>query len=233
MLTRREAILGTAASFAAASQPSTKVNFHVPPGACDCHTQIFGDPQRFPMFPARTYTPEPASVAEIRALRKSLHIDRVVIVQPSSYGIDKSSTLDAMKQLGKRARAIAVIDETISAAALDELNRAGVLGIRIILATTGQNDPAVARRRFQAALEWVRGRGWHIQIFTQLAVIVAIRDVVAASPVPVVFDHFGGAQADLGVNQPGFDALVELLRSGKAYVKITAPYRSSKLKDYS
>ena len=59
--------------------------------------------------------------------------------------------------------------------------------------------------------------------------ISAIKDLVAASPVPVVFDHFGGAQAELGVEQPGFADLLELVRSGKAYVKISGAYRASKL----
>jgi len=47
--------------------------------------------------------------------------------------------------------------------------------------------------------------------------------------VPVVFDHFGGAQAALGVEQPGFNDLVELVAAGKAYVKISGAYRASKL----
>ena len=64
--------------------------------------------------------------------------------------------------------------------------------------------------------------------YTNLAMISGIKDAVAASPVPVVFDHFGGAQAALGTQQPGFADLVELVRSGKAYVKISAAYRSSK-----
>jgi len=59
--------------------------------------------------------------------------------------------------------------------------------------------------------------------------ISAIKDLVATSPVPVVFDHFGGAQAELGVDQPGFADLVELVRTGKAYVKISGAYRASKL----
>lgn len=46
---------------------------------------------------------------------------------------------------------------------------------------------------------------------------------------PVVFDHFGGAQAELGVEQPGFAELVELVQSGRAYVKISAAYRASRL----
>jgi predicted TIM-barrel fold metal-dependent hydrolase len=70
-------------------------------------------------------------------------------------------------------------------------------------------------------------RGWHIQIYTNLAVISAIKEVVLTSPVPVVFDHFGGAQAALGPSQPGFSDLLDLLRSGKAYVKISGAYRAS------
>jgi predicted TIM-barrel fold metal-dependent hydrolase len=59
--------------------------------------------------------------------------------------------------------------------------------------------------------------------------ITAIKDLVMTSPVPVVFDHFGGAQAALGVEQPGFADLVDLVKSGKAYVKISGGYRASKL----
>jgi predicted TIM-barrel fold metal-dependent hydrolase len=67
---------------------------------------------------------------------------------------------------------------------------------------------------------------WHVQLNTNLAIIAALKDLVAA-PVPVVFDHFGGAKAALGLQQPGFADLVELVRSGKAYVKISAAYRVS------
>jgi len=43
-----------------------------------------------------------------------------------------------------------------------------------------------------------------------------------------VFDHFGGARAELGLDQPGFADLLELVKSGKAYVKISGAYRASK-----
>ena len=71
-------------------------------------------------------------------------------------------------------------------------------------------------------------RDWHIEIYTRLSVIEAIKDQVITSPVPISFDHFGGAQGPLGVKQPGFDTLLGLVKSGKSYVKISAPYRSSK-----
>lgn len=244
MITRRKVLLGSMAAGAAAilpseflmskaSQPSTPVNFAVPSGACDCHTHIFGDPQRFPWYAGRTYTPESASVAEMRALHRALHMDRVVIVNPSVYGTDNSCTLDAMKQFGPRARGIAVIDDKYSAGQLDGMDHAGVRGIRLNFENFGQTNPEVARKAFQSAVERVAGRKWHIQIYTRLGVIESLHKEIMAAPVPVVFDHFGGAKASLGTAQAGFDTMIDLVRSGKTYVKISGAYRSSdKTPDY-
>jgi predicted TIM-barrel fold metal-dependent hydrolase len=216
-------------AFAKASQPSTPVNFDVPAGACDCHTHIHADPEKFSFFAGRVYTPELASPEEMTALHKALHIERVVIVTPSVYGTDNSATLFGMKARGETARGVAVIDERTPENDLDAMNRAGIRGIRLNLATGGVNDPGVGRQRFLAAVERVKARGWHIQLYTGLAMITAIKDLVAASPVPVVFDHFGGALAELGTDQPGFSDLLELVKSGNAYVKISGAYRASKL----
>ena len=214
---------------ATAAQPSTPVNFDVPAGACDCHTHIHGDPEKFPFFAGRTYTPELASPEEMTALHKALHIDRVVIVTPSIYGPDNSATLFGMKARGATARGVAVIDGKTPDSELDDMNQAGIRGIRLNLATGGVNDPAVGRSRFQAAVKRVKTRNCHIQLFTGLTMISAIKDLVASSPVPIIFDHFGGARGALGPEQPGFADLTELVRSGKAYVKISGAYRASKL----
>ncbi len=214
---------------AKASQPATPVNFEIPAGACDCHTHIHGDPEKFPFFAGRVYTPEPASPEEMSALHKALHIERVVIVTPSVYGTDNSATRFGMKARGPTARGVAVIDDKTPESDLDAMQQDGFRGIRLNLATGGVNDPSVGRPRFSAAVERVKARGWHVQLFTSLSMISAIKDLVAASPVPVVFDHFGGAQAALGVEQPGFADLLELVKSGKAHVKISGAYRASKL----
>jgi predicted TIM-barrel fold metal-dependent hydrolase len=163
------------------------------------------------------------------ALHRALHIERVVIVTPSVYGTDNSATLEGIKARGKTARGIAVIDEKTSESDLDAMGKAGIRGIRLNLVNSGQNDPEMGRRRFRAAVERMQRRGWHIQMFTTLAVISGIKDLVRESPIPVVFDHFAGAQAARGVDQPGFVDVLELVRSGKAYVKISAAYRASSM----
>lgn len=234
-MTRRDLLARAAAAastcrvvFAKASQPVVPVNFAVPGGACDCHTHIVGDLAKFPLSPARTYTPETAEPAEMSALHRTLHVERVVIVTPSIYGTDNSATLYGIKARGATARGIAVIDEKISDRELDALDAAGFRGIRINLATAGQNDADAARRRFQAAVQRMKPRGWHIQMYVSLPIVSAIKDLVEASSVPVVFDHFGGAQAALGVDQPGFADLLALVRGGQAYVKVSGAYRASK-----
>jgi len=233
MLTRREVLKGGLAAgvagvfgrhrtaYAVATQPRTAVSFEVPSGGCDCHVHVFGDPKQYPFFAGRTYTPETASVDELRRLLSALRLDRVVIVQPSVYGTDNSCTVDGLRQLGARARGVAVIDDKTSDADLDAMGKAGIRGIRLNLATSGITDPAAARQRFDAAVARAKGRGWHIQINTQPSIIEALSAPLLASPVPLVIDHFGGAVAARGVQQPGFGALVNLVKAGKAYVKIS------------
>lgn len=237
MLTRRETLVAAMAagavmrsrpSHARAAQPATPVNFDVPAGACDCHTHIHA-PEKFPFYEKRVYTPEPASPEEMTALHRALHIQRVVIVTPSVYGTDNSATLYGMQARGSDARGVAVIDDKTSEGELDKLQAAGFRGIRLNLATAGTNDPSVGRQRFQNAVDRTKSRNWHVQMYTNLAVISAIKDLVMASPVPAVFDHFGGMRAETGLEQPGWSDFVQLIRSGKAYVKISGAYRSSRL----
>jgi predicted TIM-barrel fold metal-dependent hydrolase len=205
------------------------VDFPMPAGACDCHVHVIGDPKRFPMDAGRVYTPPPAPVDRLLHMHNELNLRRVVLVQPSFYGFDNSALLDAMKQLGRRARGVAVVDEQATDATLKAMGNAGVRGLRINLETADEFDPAVAAKKLAIAIAQCRPRHWHIQLYTRPSVIAALADILAKSPVPLVFDHFAGAQAADGLSQPGFDAVLALVHSGKAYVKISAPYRASKM----
>jgi predicted TIM-barrel fold metal-dependent hydrolase len=221
--------------FAAAAQPRTKVSFTVPPGACDTHVHIFGDPQRYPFFAGRSYTPEVATVPEVEKMLAALHMDRVVVVHPSVYGTDNRCTLDALRQLGSRARGVAVIDEKTPDADLDQMAKVGVRGIRLNLTQAGVSDPGAILPPFRAAVQRAKARNWFVQLNTSLAVIDALSKDLHASSVPLVIDHFGGARAALGVTQPGFSTLVDLVKSGAAYIKVSAAADqvSTKAPDYS
>ena len=234
MLSRRKVLLGGAmAGFsgvlrgagvaeAAASQPQTRVNFEVPPGATDCAVHVFGDLKRHPYWEGRTYTPEPATVAELQQFLKALRVDRVVVVQASTYGTDNSCVVDSIRELGSGARGVATIDEKTTDAALDAMHRGGIRGIRLSLGNQGATDPAGVRQRLKRAAERMKNRaGWSMLISGSQATFELVRDELAAVTTPIVIDHFGEPRVADGVRQPGFVTVLDLLKSGRAYVKLS------------
>lgn len=233
MLSRRDVLVGglvagvsgifsrNGVAQAAAPQPRTKVNFEVPPGATDCAVHVF-DPMRFSYRDGRSYTPEPATVAELRQFLQGLHLDRVVVVQATPYGTDNSCVIASVRELGNRARGVATIDEKTPEASLDEMHRAGVRGIRLNLGALGTTEPAAARQRLKVAVDRLKTRkNWSLQITALPATFEALREELQSVPVPLVVDHFGEVRAAEGVEQPGFETIVNLVKSGKAYVKIS------------
>jgi predicted TIM-barrel fold metal-dependent hydrolase len=189
-----------------------------PPGACDCHVHIFGPAKRFPFAANRAYTPPDASVKELLGLQKRLGFERVVVVHPSPYGTDNSCTLDALTRLAGRARAVAVIDNGISRKELLEMQKLGVRGVRVNLQTAGVDDPDAARARLQEAAARVAPLGWHVQTFTNLALLRKVRP--EDLPAPLVIDHFG-----LPRDRQDCAYLVYLLKAKNVYVKLSAPHR--------
>jgi predicted TIM-barrel fold metal-dependent hydrolase len=185
-------------------------------GVCDCHTHVFGPAARYPFSPDRAYTPPSASLEQLVSLHDSLGIERVVIVQPSPYGTDNACTLDAVRRLGRCARAVVVVDDQSD---LESMHRAGARGIRVNLYTGGVNDPSVALRSLRDASAKAEKFGWHVQVFTSIAMIEKLESAIQEFPVPLVVDHFGLPQSQ------DIAPLLRLVRRGKAYVKLSAPHR--------
>ncbi|MGP4018465.1 amidohydrolase family protein [Saccharopolyspora sp. 5N708] len=196
----------------------------VPAGACDCHVHVF-DPE-FPFAADRTYTPGEASGAQLDELHWRLGVSRAVLVQSSPYGTDNSCLLRQLRERGDRARAVVVFDPAAEPP-LREWDAAGVRGARVNLATFAVDEPEAALGPLRATAAAIADLGWHLQVFTGLPVVAALADELARLPVPVVLDHFALARAAAGPEQPGFAELVDLLRSGAAFVKLSAPHRIS------
>src|SRR5262249_37419731 len=103
----------------------------VPEHSCDCHMHFYDG--RFPPAPSAMLRPPDARVDYYRALQKKLGTTRNVIVQPSTYGTDNRCTLAALREIGGTARAVAVVDTSVTDQELKRLNDLGVRGIRFNL----------------------------------------------------------------------------------------------------
>ena len=201
----------------AAAQPRTDVTFTVPGGACDTHTHMFGDPQRYPYAPTTRYRHGPSTPEDLQAMLSALRVDRVVLVQPSAYGTDNSCMLDGVGKIGSAARAVVAIDEETTDRKLDEMDRRGARGIRIGLGASAED----ARNALQAAENRLKGRGWHVCCAPRLLMLAEIEDQLMAMSVPVLLDHWVRASAAGGVSQPNFEVILRLLRGGHVYVKLS------------
>jgi predicted TIM-barrel fold metal-dependent hydrolase len=205
----------------------------LPDGVCDTHVHVFGTPDEFPYTPDRPYTPSPASVEDLRALHRALGMRRAVLVQPSPYGTDNSCLLRALARLEGDARGVAVVDPSVPERSLWEMADAGVRGVRVNIKSYGDGDPGAARELLRATAARVAPLDWHLQIYAGLDMLLSVRDDLRRLPVPVVVDHFAMARAEEGTAQKGFDELLGLLSRDEVYVKLSAPYRISRLPDYT
>lgn len=195
---------------------------------CDSHIHVVGDPAISPQVADRTYTAGEASLDSLLSVANPQDVTRFVIVQPSFYGTDNTVTLEAVAALGGNGRGVAVIDPaTITAAELSALEAGGIAGLRINLySTLAERRGGSMRESFGAAAAVAQRSGWHVEVIATADVLARAADLFAASPVPVVIDHYGVH----GGVAPGSDtgqALLGLLRRPHVWMKLSAPYRCS------
>lgn len=195
-----------------------RASVDVPAGACDCHVHVYDS--RFPAVPGARLTPPDASVADYRQLQRRTGTQRVVFVTPSTYGTDNGAMREALAAFGDQARGVAVIDERISAAELQALHDIGVRGIRMNLSLGVTHSPdqleTLARR--------VAPLGWHLQLLAPPDVLAALESRLMQLPVPVVFDHLARIAPSQAGTHPAHRAVLRLLDSGRAWVKLSGAY---------
>jgi predicted TIM-barrel fold metal-dependent hydrolase len=191
-------------------------------GICDTHFHVFGPYERFPLPASPSYAPVEAPPAAYREMADSLGIALMVVVQGGCYGTDNAAMLDAVRSFGPyRARGIALIDDDTTTADLHCLHAGGVRGIRLNAISDSRIDAAAIANRARTAAEM----GWHVQFHARPEQIVAHAALLQSLPVDVVIDHCGRIDPRLGQDQPAMRAMLDLLASGRGWVKLIS-YRS-------
>jgi predicted TIM-barrel fold metal-dependent hydrolase len=150
---------------------------------------------------------------------------RAVIVQPSVYGFDNRCLLDALRALGGAARGVAVLPETVTDIELQQLDAAGVRGVRLNVESASERDPQALQRRLGVWAQRLAPLGWHVQIYAALDVIASVAGFMQGLAVPVVLDHFAMIGTDTPLNDSRVRSVLALVREGAVHVKLSAPYR--------
>jgi predicted TIM-barrel fold metal-dependent hydrolase len=199
----------------------------LPKGSIDTHVHVF-EPG-YALSPGRGYNPPDSTLADLKRLHATLGIDRVVFTQPSVYGIDNSAILDAMAALNAqtpgRARAVVALDMEVSDKQLAALDAAGVRGVRLNFDNKGGMPIEIADIPELAAR--IRPLRWHIEFLFPGKDIVGLMPMFTALDVPMSIAHFAYQSASAGVTAAGFRALIELVRRGNTWIKISGANRVS------
>lgn len=213
----------------------------IPPDAWDSHMHVV-DPDTYPLGPEAAYRPNTYSLQQALAFEATVGIRNIVLVQPSIYGDDNTCTLDALRALGpERGRAVVQFDPaTITAAQLREWHQLGVRGVRLnIQSYEREVDAAGLSRALHRYADAVRDLGWAVQIYLPMPLIPLLEPIVPALNVRFCIDHMGHPLLDGQSSTadpyrlPGFPSLVRLLQTSNTYIKLSAPYRTSKVPDYT
>ena len=196
-----------------------------PAGAADCHIHIYGSREDYPLAPTCPFPPPLAPVQAYRGLMARLGLERVVIVQPSAYGKDNRCTLDALAELGEAARAVVVVDESVTDAELERLTGLGVCAIRFFMLPGG----VLPWSSLEGMAARVAPFGWHVQLQLDGRDLPEYEAVLQRLAVPLVIAHNGKFLEPVTPGHPGFRTLLRLVEGGDCWVKVAAPYETSRV----
>ncbi len=195
-----------------------------PAGAADCHIHIYGTREDYPLAPSCPIPPPFAPVAAYRTLMARLGLDRVVIVQPAAYGKDNRCTLDALAELGEAARAVVVVDESVTDAELERLTGLGARAIRFFMLPGG----VLPWSSLEVMAARVAPFGWHLQLQLDGRDLPEYEAVLKRLPAPLSIAHNGKFLEPVRPGHPGFRTLLRLVEGGDCWVKVSAPYETSR-----
>jgi 2-pyrone-4,6-dicarboxylate lactonase len=200
--------------------------------ATDAHFHVFGPAERYPARdPKLRYQPPFAPLDDYLAHARALGLERFVFVQPSAYLRDNSCMLDAMRET-PGSRGVVDVDEDASDQELAKMHALGVRGVRINVSPVHPPEAGLALKllaRIEKLDARLAGIGWHLDFLLPGWLTDELMRKIGSLQCDCTLAHMGMFLAKDGVQQAGFQRLLDLLRNGrgKVWVKLTGVYRVS------
>ena len=200
--------------------PNTRKPSCAPPlRSCDTHFHVFGPPETFPFLSTHEYTPPAAPLEHYLKMTAIIGMERAVVVQPSVHGLDNSATLDAIAKSQGSFRGVGRIDDKTTKAELQRLHDCGIRGVRFNLLDRPRGN--VKLDVLDRCVEHVVDLGWSIDLHIDMKNLLDQEKRIRAMPVPVVIDHIARVKPSEGLQQAGFQLLLDLLNLKHVWVKVS------------
>ena len=204
----------------------SKSKLKLPPGSCDSHFHVFGPKATFPFAKDASYVPADAPKEELFAMHEFLGIDRGVVVQSAAHGYDNRAAAGLIADKKDRYVGVALLPVNAPFDEVKRLHEEGFRGVRFNYTRhLGEPPPIEEVIKFCSK---IASLGWHLQMHMERDFIDRLAPSLKLSSVPVVIDHMGRADAEQGLDQAPFRALLKLLEDKKIWVKVSGAERVSR-----
>jgi predicted TIM-barrel fold metal-dependent hydrolase len=212
--------------YAGAARPAEPPAQPLPPGSCDCHLHVFGDPAKFPdRNPNPVHPSREASWEDALRMHRAVGFARGVLVQPANYTTDHSYLMEALARLPRgQYRATGIMDDNIPDAEIERLHHAGMRGVRFNFVRMFKLAPSP--QLLQRSIERIRACGWHLKIFIGPEELPEYFEILRRiTAVPVVIDHM--ARLKPRAHDPSREMVLDLLKRENFWVQLSNGVRMS------
>lgn len=205
-----------------------------PPKSCDCQFHIYEDPNKYPLGPAATYDAIDATFSDAVKMHQALGFERGVIVHSSLYGSDHRLLLDTLENLPpdlrKRYKATSIIDDSVSDAELDRLDKAGVCAARLNIAKMFGVTPT--KSAAMRTIDRVRELGWHVRLHVRGNDLLEFSEVLeSVENIDLLIDHLGHVDVAKGLDQPVCRWILNILKRENWWMMASNGNRDSAMEE--
>jgi len=210
-------------------------------GLIDCHAQILGlknsedEDNLSEIEPGKDIEEKKPdfTLPEYRVLCDKLSITGTVLLQPEDCGYDHQVLIKTItdvnqsseKKTPRSAVGIATLDLNATDNELENLKASGVVGAQFFM-KAGEN-----KYQWDDAerLAWrIHDLGWHVDLKIDGSDLHEVEQRLASWPGYIILHHIGLFLRTKTLKQRGFKALTRLIDRDKIWVKLSAPYNSSR-----
>jgi 2-pyrone-4,6-dicarboxylate lactonase len=197
--------------------------FTVPAGAVDSHIHLFGPASKYPFHPGSKYVSEDILPEHNIALQNALGLGVSIVVSGGGYGTSYRHLEDVLRRFPNRFRGVALLPAQTKTDEIATLDRVGVRGARFVSPQHGAHLPQLASSA--NLVERIVEAGWHVQFYPHRTDLPEFKEQLLSLGTDIVLDHFAHIPADGGTDQPAFRCLLDMLESGRVWVKLSGPMR--------
>ena len=194
----------------------------------DCHAHVY-DLKNHPFHSSSgfdTLACEIGTADQFACILEAHGFTHGLLINPlGGYGTDNSCLIQTLDRFKGKFKGVAVVKHDTPEAEFDRMAEAGVVGLRFNL--NFPTSPSLFAAGAERTLRLARERGWFAQVHYEGDTLLEALPILQRSGLRIVFDHCGRPNAQAGLGQAGFQALLDMGRSSDAVVKLSSIFRFS------